>query len=279
MQPKVSVNLCCYNGEQFLEEALQSVFLQTYKDWELVVINDGSTDSTERIIMKHMAVGMPIVYHSQKNAGLGSARGKAFQLSRGDYLAFIDQDDVWLPHKLERQISVAEADQSVGLVFSDSYYIDESGRGIGTAFKRAPPPPGDPLIGLLTQRNFIPCLTVLVRKEAVKEVGGFNSTLKFIEDLDLFLKIAQKYKVFCIHESLTKYRIHAGNIGGTGSVGMTKETLQVLREFFERFDLSSKAGHWRIRKRLAFLWCKLIGQYLRQGDLGGLFYLVLGRKA
>lgn len=279
MPPTVSVNLCCYNGEKFLEEALQSIFLQTYKDWELVVVNDGSTDSTEQIIQRHRNSGRPIVYHYQKNAGLGNARGKAFELSSGDYLAFIDQDDIWLPQKLEKQMQVVDTDPSVGLVYSDSYYIDKNGNEVGTAFRRAPPPSGDPFVGLLTRRNFMPCLTVLVKRETVREVGGFSMTLKFIEDLDLFLKIAHKYKVSCIHEPLTKYRIHEGNLGGTGSVGMTKETLQVLRELVERLDLPSKTDRWRIRKRLAFLWCKLIGQCLQQGDLRGLFHYALGREA
>src|SRR5207249_8047170 len=110
--PKVSINLCCYNGEQFLEETLQSIFLQTYKEWELVVVNDGSTDSTERIIKSYTAAGKPIVYHYQENAGLGSARNKALQLSSGRYSALIDHDDTWLSEELENQVRASEVDRS-----------------------------------------------------------------------------------------------------------------------------------------------------------------------
>ena len=143
MPPKVSINLCCYNGEKYLEETLQSIFLQTYTDWELVVVNDGSTDSTERIIKSHKAAGKPIVYHYQENAGLGSARNKALQLSSGSYIALIDQDDIWLSEKLEKQVRAFEVDRLLGLVYSDTYYIDQDGKELGTAFKRSPPPEGD----------------------------------------------------------------------------------------------------------------------------------------
>jgi len=264
MPPKVSINLCCYNGEKFLEETLQSVFLQTYKDWELVVVNDGSTDNTKRIIKRHRDAGWSIVYHYQENAGLGNAREKAFRLSSGLYLAFIDQDDIWLPHKLEKQMHVVDADHDVGLVYSDSYYVDKDGNPLGNAFRRAPPPAGDPFVGLLTHRNFMPCLTVLVKREAVHKVGGFDTTLKYIEDYDLFLRIASQYKVSCIPEPLTQYRIHDGNLGGTGSIGMTKETLRVLKRVVGRLDLRAKGHLWRIRKRLVLLWCKLVGQCLWQ---------------
>lgn len=277
--PRVSVNLCCYNGEKFLEETLESVFLQTYKDWELVVVNDGSTDSTEQIIQRHRNSGRSIVYHYQKNAGLGNAREKAVELSRGDYLAFIDQDDIWLPQKLEKQMQVVDTDLNIGLVYSDSYYMDKDGNPLGTAFRRAPPPAGDPFVGLLTHRNFMPCLTVLVKRESVQDVGGFNKTLKYIEDYDLFLRIASKYKVACVPEPLTQYRIHEGNLGGTGSVGMTEETLRVLKRVVEHLDVLAPGDCWRVRIRLIILWCKLIGLCLRQGDLQGLLHHALWRKA
>jgi glycosyltransferase involved in cell wall biosynthesis len=277
--PTVSVNLCCYNGEKYLEEALQSVLLQTYKDWELVVVNDGSTDSTERIIKSHMAAGKPIVYHYQENAGLGSARNKALQLSSGRYIALIDQDDMWLPEKLEKQVRAFEVDRSLGLVYSDTYFIDQDGKELGTAFKRSPPPAGDPFVGLLTHRNFMPCLTVLVRREAAQDVRGFNEKLKYVEDYDLFLRIALKYKVSCIPEPLAKYRIHAGNFGGTGSVGMTLETLRVLSGIAERLEMPPYGIRWRIRKRMALLWCKLVSQCLYQGDLQGLLRHALRQEA
>jgi glycosyltransferase involved in cell wall biosynthesis len=277
--PTVSVNLCCYNGEKYLEEALQSVLLQTYKDWELVVVNDGSTDSTERIIKSHMAAGESIVYHYQENAGLGSARRKALQLSSGSYIALIDQDDMWLPEKLEKQVRAFEVDRSLGLVYSDTYFIDQDGKELGTAFKRSPPPAGDPFVGLLTHRNFMPCLTVLIRRDAAQDVRGFNETLKYVEDYDLFLRIALKYKVSCIPEPLAKYRIHAGNFGGTGSVGMTIETLRVLSGIAEQLELPLYGIRWRIRKRMALLWCKLVSQCLYQGDLQGLLRHALRQEA
>ncbi|MEO8035126.1 MAG: glycosyltransferase family A protein [Acidobacteriota bacterium] len=99
MPPLVSVNLCCYNSERFLEETLQSIFTQTFADWELVVINDGSEDSTDAIIRRHQESGRRIVYHPQANAGLGASRNKAIELSQGKYIALICGDDAWYPHR------------------------------------------------------------------------------------------------------------------------------------------------------------------------------------
>ena len=103
-KPTVSINLCCYNGEKYLREALDSIINQTYKDWELVIINDGSKDSTESIIYEYIKQGYPIVYHYQENHGLGYSRNEALKRSHGEYVAFIDHDDVWMPEKLEKQI-------------------------------------------------------------------------------------------------------------------------------------------------------------------------------
>src|SRR5438874_5550918 len=104
MNPTVSITLCCFNSERFLAETLRSIIDQTYKDWELVIINDGSTDSTESIIQTFIDRKWPIVYHSQQNAGLGRSRNKAVELSRGEFIALIDHDDLWEPEKLARQI-------------------------------------------------------------------------------------------------------------------------------------------------------------------------------
>ena len=108
MAPLVSINLCCYNSEKYLRETLDSIVNQTYKDWELVIINDGSTDATELIIQEYQARSYPIVYHYQKNNGLSKSRNKALQLSKGKYIAFIDHDDIWIAEKLQKQILLME---------------------------------------------------------------------------------------------------------------------------------------------------------------------------
>ena len=122
MNELVSINLCCYNGEAFLDETLHSICSQTYPNWELVIVNDGSTDGTEAIVEKYMNQGVPIIYHVQENQGLGASRNKALELSSGAFIAFIDQDDLWLPEKLEKQIMLFENPET-GLVFCDVIFF------------------------------------------------------------------------------------------------------------------------------------------------------------
>ena len=99
-----SVMICCYNSERYLSETLDSVVSQTYKNWEIVAINDGSSDDTEKILMNYKNDGIPITYHKQTNQGFASARNKAIELAKGDWIAIIDHDDICLPNRLEVQI-------------------------------------------------------------------------------------------------------------------------------------------------------------------------------
>src|SRR5439155_15687014 len=108
-------------------ETLQSVFAQTYVDWELVVVNDGSTDATDAIIRRHLAEGRPIVYVSQANAGLSVARNEALRRSTGGLIAFLDHDDLWEPRKLERQVPLFDRNSRVGLVYSDCLNFTPAG--------------------------------------------------------------------------------------------------------------------------------------------------------
>jgi len=127
MSPTLSINLCCYNSEKYLKETLESIFAQTYKDWELVVINDGSTDSTESIIKEYISQGYPISYCWQENRGLGYSRNEALKHSRGKYIAFIDHDDIWLPQKLEKQIPLFDRNPKTAIVASNAIQFNEKG--------------------------------------------------------------------------------------------------------------------------------------------------------
>src|SRR2546421_314712 len=128
MPPKVSITLCCYNSERYLDETLQSITAQTYKDWELVVINDGSRDATEDIVRRYMDAGWPIVYQYQENRGLSASRNKSIELSSGEFIAMIDHDDLWSPEKLEKQVPLFE-DPKVGVVYTQTVVIGSSKSG------------------------------------------------------------------------------------------------------------------------------------------------------
>lgn len=206
MPPTVSINLCCYNSEKYLEETLQSIFAQTYKDWELIIINDGSTDATESIVQQYISQGYPIVYHFQKNHGLGYSRNEALKRSRGQYIAFIDHDDIWMSEKLEKQIPLFYRDTKTAIVASNAIQFNEKNNHALFCKKR--PKTGYVFRELLA--NYFICLsTAVIRKCVLYDLDEwFDSRFRHIEEAELFTRIAYTWCLDYVDEPLTKNRIH-----------------------------------------------------------------------
>lgn len=227
--PQVSINLCCYNGEKYLEETLESIITQTFKDWELVVINDGSTDATERIVHKYIRQGWPIIYHAQPNAGLGAARNKALELSRGRFIAFIDQDDLWMPAKLARQIPLF-ADPRVGLVYCDTLFFNNRGDTqrfyanrrffTGSCFRE------------LLAQYFLSLETVMLRRSALDSLDEyFDPRYNMVEEGDLFRRIGYAWKLAMVPEPLAKWRVHAESWSWQKGHTVITETESMLAKY------------------------------------------------
>jgi len=205
--PKVSINLCCYNSEKYLRETLDSVVNQTYKNWELVIINDGSSDSTESIVYEYINRGYPIAYHYQENRGLGYSRNEALKRSRGKLVAFIDHDDIWLPEKLEKQLLFFQ-NPNVGLVYSDALYFNDRGYA-KRQFGKHIPPEGMVFNNLLTNYNMT-ISTVVIRAKSLNSLDHwFDDKLKVIEEKDLFIRIAKDWLFLYAPIVGVKYRMHA----------------------------------------------------------------------
>ena len=233
MAPSVSINLCCYNSERYLRETLDSIINQTYKDWELIIINDGSTDSTEPIIHEYIKQGYPIIYHYQENKGLGFSRNEALKRSQGKYIAFIDHDDLWMPKKLEKQIPLFD-DPEVGLVFCDTIFFNEKGKSRRDYSERKY------LTGwcfseLLTD-YFLSMPAVVIRRAVLdgKDVW-FDQRFNICEEADLFRRIAYKWKLSMVNEPLAKWRVHSSSLTWTSGHLFYEETLQMLDNFHDIF--------------------------------------------
>jgi glycosyltransferase involved in cell wall biosynthesis len=191
MPPKVSVNIPVYNGAAFLAAALDSVLAQTYKDYEIVVVNDGSSDSSDKILKRY---GAGIRYHYQANQGLAATRNRLLSLSQGEYIAFLDQDDLWLPEMLEKQVALLEMDRGIGLVYADCATIDAAGGVVaGRTFSERFRPFSGQIFEQLIMHNFIPLPTVLVRRAALEQAGPFDGSLRNSEEYDVFLKIGRAH--------------------------------------------------------------------------------------
>ncbi|UNC93581.1 glycosyltransferase family 2 protein [Candidatus Contubernalis alkaliaceticus] len=207
MKPYVSIIIPTRNRAQLLKTSLKSVQAQTYKNYEVLVVDDCSTDGTLDVVKNYQKQGMDIVYvkHLSPRGG-AAARNTAIKRSSGSMTAFLDDDDLWLPEKLEKQVKLLTDSRSetaavyTGLRFcgeSDNIIKDVLPEIRGNIFER------------LLEKNYIGTLSsVLLRKEALFEVGGFDESLPSKQDLDLYLRISQKYEFDYIKEILVIYRKH-----------------------------------------------------------------------
>jgi glycosyltransferase involved in cell wall biosynthesis len=202
--PLVSVVMTTYNRAKYISDAIKSVLDQTFGDFELVIVDDGSTDDTLRIIKSFN--DKRIKYYFQNNAGQNPARNAGIIISNGEYIAMIDSDDMWDRHKLEKQVDILDTHTDIGLVYCGTTFIDENNR---TIYKK-------PIIGYkgnvldkLLMTNFLyngSC--PLFRKSCIKKTGLFDTAFKRMTDWEFYLRFAIYYKFWGIKEYLLKYRIH-----------------------------------------------------------------------
>ena len=245
--PKVSVIIPTYNRAELLKEALNSVFAQTFQDYEVIVVDDGSTDNTKDVVSFYRD---KVKYYYKTNGGPASARNMGIINSAARYLAFIDSDDLWLPQRLELGVSRLEAKIDTALVFSDMKYIVN---GVvsdnNTYFKRYLPARGEVLERLCLQ-DFIPTSTVILKKECLCETGYFDEALRVCEDYDLWLRIASRYKVEYIDQPLACYRYHEGNLVKTNRDDLLLATRDVLCQAKKRWQIGFKSN---VNRRIALL--------------------------
>ncbi|MBN2396109.1 MAG: glycosyltransferase [Candidatus Atribacteria bacterium] len=207
---KLSIIIPTYNCSLFLPEAIDSVLEQTFQDYEIIVIDDGSTDETEVVISRY---GSNIVYIKQENLGPSAARNRGLNIAIGEYIVFLDADDILLPAKLEMQVSFLDHNQDVDVVYSDGYYNDCFGAGgseqklfsqIGLLSTGL----GAPIesLKILAIRNAFPIHAAMTRKAILWEVKGFDEDLPALEDWDLWFRIAEAHKYAFLDAVLVIYR-------------------------------------------------------------------------
>ena len=207
-EPTVSVVIPAYNVADLIGATLDSVLEQTYHDFEIIVVDDGSTDSTREVVATY---GEPVRYVRKVNGGSASARNRGIQEARGTYVAFLDADDLWRPTKLEVQMQEHLADPALAWSYTDSYLVDaESGTIIFRRSHVRDRPEGDVLDALL-KGNFIAPSTTVVEHRVFDEVGVFDesSLHRISEDWDLWMRIAARYPVRFIGTPLVETRQHA----------------------------------------------------------------------
>lgn len=209
---KVDIIVPAYNAAKFLQAALESVVEQTFLDWRIILVDDGSTDETAQIAaVFKQRLGPKMLFLQQENHGLPAARNFAIQNSNAPFLALLDADDVWLPDRLEKSLPSFE-DPTIGLSYGFVSLIDAEGRIIRTQDPDEQLHEGAIAAAIYKRSVDLPCPTITFRRACLAKVGEFDESMRASEDRDLWLRIAMEYKVARIPKVIALYRISSGSM-------------------------------------------------------------------
>jgi len=190
-----------YNAGLYIYESIHSVLNQTLSDIELIVVDDGSTDDTVEIIQ---SFGNKVCYVAQQNKGAAAARNTGVMHAKGEWLAFLDSDDIWVPDKLEKQLQQCG---NYEWSCTDIVFVG-SGENVGKRASDIEITGCGFVLPKLVVSNFIATSSVMMKKAVFEEVGGFDVTLRALQDWDLWLRVAAKYELGYLHEPCVEYRVH-----------------------------------------------------------------------
>ncbi len=206
----VSIIIPTYNRASQLSEAIQSVLAQTYSDFNLIVVDDGSIDDTEKIIAEIR--DDRISYHRlNKNLGAAGARNEGARLAEGEWIAFNDSDDLWLPDKLEKQFAYMEENPDAGMVYGKVRVHSPGGIYEFPNYAITGDLEGE-LYTWLLRRNTIDTPTMFIRKRCFEEVGGFDSSLRCLEDWEFAIRFSQRFKIGYIDKVLLDSFVSEGGV-------------------------------------------------------------------
>lgn len=227
--PLISVVIPTFNRDYILDEAINSVIDQTYPHWELHVVDDGSTDETRELVRGFQA-DERIHYHRQENAGQATARNHGVQKSRGDYIAFLDSDDRWLPHKLKVQVDCVLEDPRIDVVYGDVERINAEGNLL-------PDRPTRPrYTGMVWKQmlidNFVHLSTSMVRSETIKAAGGFDTRFRCADDYNLWLRLSSSAIFKHLPGKVSQYRVEGERISNNLD-GRFESNLNSVRDFIK----------------------------------------------
>jgi len=259
MNPLVSVIIPSYNSSRFIQETIDSVLNQSFKNFEVIIVDDGSTDGQFDLIFAFCQKDERVRYIYQQNRGVASARNAGFNHSSGNYVAFLDADDIWLPENLSAKLAKFE-EREYGLVHSDGYFIDENS-GIKEGLMVGEE--GMLLIDLLEwKKTQVPGpSSILVKRKVLEEIGPFDTNLSTSADLDFFLRVASRFIIGRVQKPTWKYRLHDYN--------MHKNILRMERDMLYVYKKASLnnlfKSSWFKRKSYSTLYIILAASWAGDG--------------
>ncbi len=218
-----------------MQEAIDSVLAQSCKDWELIVWDDRSTDNSAAVVAQYRD---PRIHYflSPEDVPLGRARRDAMAHAAGEWVAFLDQDDIWLPRKLERQLALAG--DGVGLIYGRTvrFYPGGRERDYDQAHEYKLLPEGDIFSQLFTESCFIAMSSAMFRRSAIAAIGGIPDEVRIIPDYYLYVAVARNYRARAVQQVVCRYRMHADSMSHVAAVAMHQEVLWLLDRWAGQLD-------------------------------------------
>lgn len=234
--PKISIIMSCFNSALYLRSAVDSMLNQSFSDFEFIIVNDGSTDETLKILNEYTDNRICIV--NQENQGLASSLNKAIALAKGEYLVRMDSDDISHPNRLEKQVKFMESNPSIGVMGTAVNYINEEGNILGRSFPTLKSNSIKKKI-LECQGNVINHPSVIIRKNIITLLGSYNSYMSFNQDYQLWSKLLRNgVYIVNINDVLLNYRISINSIGS--EIVFSKASKEILHKILGYDNPSEK---------------------------------------
>lgn len=262
--PLVTVAICCFNGERYLEKTLNSILAQDYPNFEVVIVDDGSVDGTVKIIERFAGENERIRAFFRSNHGLPASRNYSFAQARGEWIAIIDQDDLWYPTRLSRQLGIAQSCPTAGLIFCNAHHINESDDVIDDHLSAYRLPDLCIRKGyagnlLLRQGCYSASVTCLIKRETVRVVGTFDESIPYACDYDYFIRGGFEVDFAYTRDSLAAWRKHAGQTTSTYS-----KRDHEIRSLLWRYRRDVKASNWTKAILFKRILKSIIGGFVRK---------------
>ena len=230
---KVDVIIPAFNAAKYLPTAIESVLSQTFEDWQILLVDDGSTDNTIEVVAPFLdRLGSRIKYIHQNNRGLPAARNTAIRASTSEFLALLDADDVWLPCRLEESLRALADRPQAGLAYGLIRTIDPEGQPYGSIWAgNSIGREGKIATHIYTRKIELPCPSITFRRQCIDEVGVFDETMRATEDRDLWLRISLRYEVAFVPKLLAYYRLSPNSMSADPQ-RMLQAQLQFIRKHY-----------------------------------------------
>ncbi len=243
--PIVSIITPTFNRARFIGQAVESVLAQTIGDYELLIIDDGSTDNTAEVVAPFLG-DHRIQYQVQRNLGQSVARNKGLKAARGEFICFLDSDDAWVPDKLEYQLAVMDHNPEVDIVHGDEIIIDEQGHELSRENIRR-------YSGIISRQlladNSVSINTAMVRRHCFDALGGFNTGYGVADDYELWLRFSTRYKFLYVPSYFGYYRVMSDQISSDKDRRF-RANEQIIQEFLAANPgaLSPRERHWGLSR-------------------------------